>query len=378
MSERHYVFGLYGLKIDKKNDMPWLFSDATLDCLDIILHQQFTETPQQKIAIEAAFGLRPLSDACDLSIIPCGESFQRIAQPDSLILIKRKSKTKDNDVEMALNAQKRAREISALLCICRSFGSLSISGYMDSTYLHESPLMSIKVMPFFEPSTNRFKSTLEPIKPSWIREPDVVTEEQLRNAVIDGIPIRTTTGKAWSIHKEIPFVRIMLKHKRSPSEQRLVRASVFAYHAHHASSPELRLAQAVTSMEMLFLGNTNFELLKQRLSQLYIFDDGGHDKISKLMDCRHLYVHDGEPVSAEAANFALGIVAGIMHCYAEGLEAYYNTEALVKRLDILHKASELMCCGETEKKVIGDIFQPISNGTKDLFLMLRESDRGSR
>jgi hypothetical protein len=374
MSERHYVFGFYGLRIHKTNDIPWLFSDATLDCLDIVLNQQFTDNPQQNKVIEAAFGLRPLSDACDLSNIPCGESYQCIPQPDSLILIKRKSKTKDNDIEMALDAQKRAREISALLCICRSFGSLSISGYMDSSYLHESPLMSIKVMPFVEPSTNRFKSTLEPIKPSWIREPDALTDKQLLNALIDGIPIKTTSGRAWSIHKKIPFVRIMLKHKRNPSEQRLVRASVFAYHAHHALTPESRLAQIVTSLEMLFPGNTNFELLKQRLSQLYIFDDGGHDKISKLMDYRHLYVHDGELVSAEAANFALGIAAGIMHCYAEGLEKYSHTEALVKRLDILHKASELMCCGETEKKVIGDIFQSISNGTKDLFSMLRKSE----
>lgn len=376
MSERHYAIGLYGLKVDRKiDDMPWLFSDATLDCVDINLFQQYTENTQQRAVIEAAFGFRPWADAIDLSKVPLNEQFQRATPPDSFILVKRNPKANVNDTEILLDVQKRSREIASLFCICRSFGSMGISGYMDSTYLHESPLIGIKVIPFVEPSINSCGYTLEVVKPSWIRKPDMVSAEQIRNAVINGIPIRTTSGRAWSIHKEIPFVRIMLKHKRSPSEQRLVRASVFAYHAHHASTPELRLAQAVTSMEMLFPGNTNFELLKQRLSQLYISDDGSQDKISKLMDCRHRYVHDGEPVSADAADFALGISAGIMHCYAEGLEKYDNTEALVKRLDLLRKAGELMLCGETEKKGIGDIFQPIANATKDLFLMLRKSDR---
>jgi len=375
MIERHYAIGLYGLKLEKKIDaMPWLFNDATLECADINLFQQYSANDQERAVIEVAFGARQWSDV-DLTKIPFGDQFQRVAPPDSFILIKRKQNAKVNDSEMSLDVQKRARELSSLLCICRSFGSWDVSGYMDFTYLHESPLIGVKVIPYFEPSTNKFKSTLEPSIPSWIRKPDVISYEQLRNAVIDGTPIKTTSGKAWSIHKEIPFVRIMLKQKRTPSEQRLVRASVVAYHAHHASSPELRLAQAVTSMEMLFPGNTEFKQLIQRLSQLNIFDDGSRDKINDIMTCRHLYVHDGQLVPEGAAKLALGISATIMHCYAEGLEKYDNKDALIKRLDLLEKARELMVCGEAEKKVISNIFPPISTNTKDLLLQLRKSDQ---
>lgn len=375
MCERHYAIGLYGLKVDSKNDSkPWLFNDATLVCADLDMFRRYSSNDHGRAVIEAFFGVRQWADAFDVASVPFSDRFQRTSPPDSFILIKRKPKLRNDDTAMALDVQKRAREISSFLCLCRSFGTLNISGYMDSTYLHESPMVGFKVIPFFEPDSARFKSTHQITTPSWIRRPDVITIDQLHNSLIDGAPILSSSGNAWSIHKEIPFVRIMMKQKRTPSEQRLVRASIVAYHAHHATSPELCLAQAVTSMEMLFPGNTEFKLLVQRLAQLNIYDNGSRDKINDIMDCRHRYVHDGESVPKGAAQLALGISATIMHCYAEGLEKHENTDALVRRLDLLEKARELMTCGEPEKRAIGSVFSPIATNTKDLLIQLRKSD----
>lgn len=368
-----FFIGLYGLAL---TDDTWtlekmLFGDATIAPANT---RAFLENSQadesSRIGIEAMMGTRPWREILDMTSIPFGNLIQQPA-PNSFIVVRR-NKNQKRLTEVTNSALSRAREIAAMLTIARSHGSLSIDGFMDVSGLDRSPTVGLIPYSRLDGATGQVVAQQRVYSARWLRtRPDTFSTQQLFSSLEQGSYLPTVNDKAWSIYGEEQFIATMKNYKRSSAQQRLVRAALHLYDAHHSSTPEQRLTQAVTSLEMLFSGTTNFSKLTQRLKSLLPLDSTSHDRIDLVMRLRHGYVHNGDRVDPPAGDLALGLASMTMYCFGEAVSSFTSVEALEDRLDLIASVQQSTSLIEEERQVLLGHIGNVAPKTKEQWLKLR-------
>ena len=380
MSTKQYwwfFFGIYGLEItdDIWSKEKMLFGDATIAAANTNLYQEIKQIDEEKqIVFESVIGIRPWKDTLgiDMSSVKFGSLIQQPI-PNSFIVIKRRKKASKQEVlEDALS---RAKEIAAMLTIARSHNSMSVEGFIDVSGLERSPIIGVIPYSWLDEESGQIEAQHKFYNGSWLRQPDTFSLEQLFDSFEKGNYLQTTDNKFWSIHSEDHFISTIRTFNRSSAQKRLVRAAVHLYEAHHAPTPEQRLTQSVTSLEMLFPGSTNFSLLTQRLKALLIIDSTSHEIVDRIMKLRHGYVHNGDKIDSPSGNLALGIASMTMYCFAEAISSFGNIEALVDRLDLIASVQMSSSLSEEDKQLLIEKIGNITKITKEKWIKLRAIEK---
>ncbi|MFN6571905.1 hypothetical protein [Dendronalium sp. ChiSLP03b] len=377
MTAKHswwFFVGLYGLTLTDNNWTPeqMLFSDSTIAPTNLFLQANEETDEAARAATLAMLGMRPWREILDMSSVKFGNLIQQ-PPPDAFIAIRRNRKpNKENEIaESALN---RAREIAAMLTIARSHGSFAIDGFMDVSSLERTPTIGIIPYPRLDNATGQFSSQHRIYCARWLREPDRFSLAELSSSLEQGTSLQTIDGRVWSIYVADHFITVMKTFKRTAAQQRLVRAALHLYDAHHCATPEQRLTQAVTSLEMLFSGTTNFSLLTRRLSALLPIDTQNHEKIELVMKLRHGYVHNGDRIEQSAGDLTLGLAAMAMYCFAEAISYFPTIEVFEDRLDLISSIQQSTSLSQTERQSLLNNVGSVAPITKTRWLELRSSE----
>jgi hypothetical protein len=373
----YFFFGFYGLSITDDIWSPdnMLFGNATIAPVNINVFQESKQVDESEhLNVQAMMGIRPWRDILDVSSIPFGDLIQQPI-PNSFIVVKRRKQA--NKLEETFDdALLRAREIAAMLTIARSHYSFSIDGFIDISGLNRSTTIGIIPYSWFDDETGKIEAKHQFYSSPWLRQPDMLSLKQLFSSHEQGTHLQTTNNRFWSIHSTDHFIASLKAYKRSSAQQRLVRAALHLYEAHHAPTPEQRLTQSVTSLEMLFSdGITNFSLLTQRLKSLLLLDATSHDKIDLIMKLRHGYVHHGDKIDSKEGDLAVYIASMTMYCFAEAVSSLGNIKVLEDRLDLIASVQQSTSLSVEERQLLLEKIGNLTKNTQDGLINLQAIEK---
>lgn len=260
-----------------------------------------------------------------------------------------------------------------MLCLTRTFCTSDTAGVLDARSLVNAPRISLFARPWIDPESGRWGSGQEVHRPGWLRDPDVVDGPDLIQAVRQGNPIPTAQGLPWILAEAIPLVRILSHHHRTPAESRLVQAALHAYRAHHAGGPGERLVQSITALQVLFGQPTDLDKLASRTAELVQLGPASRAVTAHVFQIYAHHLFEGAPVSEGDADVAVHLAAAAAHAFAEALDTFKDTAAVVARLDLLAEITANVSLDEAQAEQAWNHFGPVAPTTRALFEQLQSA-----
>lgn len=333
-----YLFGLHRLQVeaDKDGFNNPLFGDATLispEAVESMLTSRYSSNEVQPVM--AAAGIYELTTAIDTSSVPYDNKIIE-QSPDCFVAVQREVRPEPGT--LAEVPWYRALEIISMIAIAYAADTSQITTFAGSELAKTQTPVRILSQPIFS-GDGDFLTTQHTVQiATYPLDTEKYSKEEIRSALETGHLLKSHSGNYWSIHKKIPFIRIMTDPRRNSIEKLVVDAARHLYRSYHVQDPGHQLSGSVGVLEILLVEQSDFKKLEKRLLTLVPFDGDTPKKIQQLFSDRHRYVHQGEDILKGSAVGGLGIASIVLHVYAGVTQNFQNKFSLLNYLDFLDMA----------------------------------------